>query len=536
MKAARASQPTGMDRSTSYHPDRNLLLARETRLFPRSPGGRLHVALVFPQPYSTAMSNLGFQFIYRYFNSLPDVECERAFYAPSGRPVSFESQRPLGDFDLLAFSVSYALDFPAMLELLLRAGISLSARERAGRPLVVAGGVAITTNPLPLADFFDLFFIGDGEESLPVAVEALLEHCSRPARLAALAGEPGLFIPELHDAGGPIRVAPRVVPDFARYEVCSGILSPDTEFADRMLIESTRGCPYLCRFCLAKYIHESLRHRPIEAVWQMAERPEVRQVGLIGAGVSTHPRFVEMCEGLVARGQGVSCSSLRLNNVSQAMADILVRGGQKTLTIAPEAGDERTRWEVLGKTASDAMILETAERIGRAGATGLKCYFITGIPGAPPEENDKLIQLVRDIRRVFTSAGGGRGIVTVGVSPFVPKPQTPWSEAPMAPLSQVKANLAAMRRAWRGDSRIRLTETSPFDALLDGLFSQGDRDLGPAVAALAAMPCTQRRKWILANLDAPLQRLLSPREPFRFSLAHRMDAHDFQTRHPVRHA
>ncbi len=526
----------GGDASGAYYPDRERLRAREAPLFSRSPGGRLHVALVFPQPYSTAMSNLGFQFIYRCLCSLPDVECERAFYSPTGRPVSFETERPLGDFDLIAFSVSYALDFPAMLELLLRAGVPLHPRERDGKPMLVAGGVAITTNPLPLADFFDVFFIGDGEESLPAAIQALLASHSRQDWLARLEEQPGLFIPELHDHGGPIHVPPRVVPDFARYEVCSAILSPDTEFADRMLIESTRGCPYLCRFCLAKYIHESLRHRPIEAVWQMADRPEVRQVGLIGAGVSTHPKFVEMCEGLLSRGKDVSCSSLRLNNVSQAMADVLVKGGQKTITIAPEAGDEWTRWEVLGKTAKNDMILETAERVGRAGATGLKCYFVTGIPGAAPQENQALIRMVQEIRRVFTAANAGQGRVTVGVSPFVPKPQTPWSEAPMAPMAEAKANLAAMRRAWRDDRRIRLTETSPYEALADGLFSQGDRDLGAAIQTLARLPQSRRRNWILQNLGEALQRLASPREPFRFTLAHRVDWHDFQIRHPVRHA
>lgn len=515
------ARPGGRLPSHACYSDRERLLARETRLFARSPGGRLHVVLVFPQPYPTAMSNLGFQFIYRYLCSLPDVECERAFYAPEGRPVSLESGRPLGDFDLIAFSVSYALDFPAMLELLGRAGVPLTPQARAGRPLLVAGGVAITTNPLPLADFFDLFFIGDGEESLPTVIEALQAGGSRRAWLDRLESEPGLFIPERHDRGQALVVPPRVTPDFARYEVASGILTPDTEFSDRMLIESTRGCPYLCRFCLAKYIHESLRHRPIEAVWQMADRPEVRKVGLIGAGVSTHPRFVEMCEGLIARGKGISCSSLRLNNVSQAMADVLVVGGQETLTIAPEAGDERTRWEVLGKTARNEMILETAERVGRAGARGLKCYFITGIPGASEGENEALIRLVREIARVFTGAAGVRGQVTVGVSPFVPKPQTPWSEAPMAPLAAAKANLTAMRKAWSDRPEIRLTSTSPYEAMLDGLFSQGDRELGSVLVELAGLPPARRRAWILSRLRPQLQRLLAPRAPFRFALGHR---------------
>ena len=519
-----------------YYPDREGLLARETPLFARSAGGRLHVALVFPQPYTMAMSNLGFQYIYRALSSISDVECERVFYAPEGRPASFETERPLGDFDVIAFSVSYALDFPAMLELLLRAGVPLHPGERDGRPLVVAGGVAITTNPLPLADFFDVFFIGDGEESLPTAIDALLEAPEREAWLDALAPLPGYFIPDRHDTGGAIEIAPGTVADFSAWPVASGILTPDTEFADRMLIESTRGCPYLCRFCLAKYIHGNLKHRDMEAVWTMADRPEVAQVGLIGAGVSTHPKFVEMCEGLLSRGKGISCSSLRLNNVSQAMADVLVRGGQKTITIAPEAGDETTRWEVLGKTAKDDMILETARRVGKAGAAGLKCYFLTGIPGAPEEETEKLIALVQAIRREYTGANGGHGVVTAGVSPFVPKPQTPWSASPMIPPAAARRNLAAMQKAWSGDPQIRLTSTSPYESLLDGLLSQGERSLGPVLATLAALPASRRKNWILQNLRVLIKKIRESPSSVRFVLSHRVHAHEFEVRHPRRYA
>jgi radical SAM superfamily enzyme YgiQ (UPF0313 family) len=499
-----------------YYPEWNSLREKERFLFDRAAGGRLHMVLVFPQPYSLAMSNLGFQYIYRLACSLPDVECERAFYSPTGQPVSFESKRPLGDFDLITFSSSYALDYIPMLEMLLRSGISLDAKDSMNRPILAAGGVAITANPLPLTDFFDLFFIGDGEDTLPLAINNLLESKGREHWLDSLSEHAGFFIP----GRSSLTVQAAAVNDFLSHQICSGILTSETEFSNCLLVESTRGCPYSCRFCLAKHIHERVQHRPMEAVWEMAQRDEVERVGLIGAGVSTHPQFVEMCEGLIARGKGVTASSLRLNNVSREMVETLVRGGQKTITIAPEAGDESTRKNILNKNSSDAEVLATTETVARAGARNIKLYFLTGIPGAGAGETDALIALVHKICDVFTSAGGGRGTITLGVAPFVPKPHTPWASEPMVDTAEARSAITAIRKAFKGERSLRFTSASPFESLTDGLFSTGDSTLGPALYKLASLASGERKKWVLANLQKEIGVLQSKRPPFSYVLKH----------------
>ncbi|HTG81833.1 MAG TPA: radical SAM protein, partial [Geobacteraceae bacterium] len=301
-------------------------LAAETGATPKNWGGKIAVCLVYPNRYRLAMGNLGFQTVYALLNAYPDVVCERAFlpdpdelaeYRKSRTPLlSLESQRPLADFDLLAFSVSFESDYlhiPAIFSL---AGIPpLAAGRDTSHPLVMAGGAALFLNPEPVADFMDLICIGEGEPILPPIIEVLNRGGERSDILMAAAGLPGIYIPSLYEAeyqgerlvafraraGAPDRVERLWDREIDRRPTTSVILSPDAEFADMFLVEVSRGCPRGCRFCAAGFIYLPYRQRGIEAVKAEVERglAERGKIGLVGAAVSDYRGIDELCRHIL---------------------------------------------------------------------------------------------------------------------------------------------------------------------------------------------------------------------------------------------
>jgi radical SAM superfamily enzyme YgiQ (UPF0313 family) len=456
-------------------------LSREQGAVVKDWGGRLPVALVYPNRYYLGMSNLGVQAIYRLLNSYDDVVGERVFWETDkpSPPISLESQRPLGDFAAIVFSISYELDYFNVVNILKASGIPLYAAERKeGQPLVIAGGPCIMANPAPLSPFFDALAVGEAEPLLPEMLPVIAGGGSRAARLKALAALPGLYVPQYYSGQPIVRQWAKKLDDFP---VASAVLSADTELGDLYLIEAERGCNWGCRFCLVSQCFAPMRLRSIESLLAQAEEglKYRKRLGLVGAAVSSHPQIEGLLPKLTAMGAGLSLSSLRIAPLSDVVLRELARGGAKTVTLAPEAGSQRLR-DLIKKGITEDDILKAVERVAEHGMKQLKLYFIIGLPSETEEDIEAMIALALKCREVIAKKQPGCRL-TLNISPLVPKAGTPFQWLPMAevPILNRRLSLIKSRLMPKG---IRVKAESPAWSQLQGVLARGDTELAAVLA------------------------------------------------------
>lgn len=521
------------------------ILAREKGTILKDPGGKITFCLVFPNHYRTAISNLGYQFVYALLNSHRDVLCERAFlperevieeHRRTSTPlVSLEGRRPLRDFHVVAFSLSYENDYPNCLLILDLAGIPLLSDQRGPYdPLVIAGGAAISANPEPMAPFFDCILVGEGEEVLGDFLEALRRNwgAERGELLRALAQVRGVYVPSLYEpvfeADGTLRgIYPRTggIPERVEHPrarkppavLSAPLVTPLGEFGNAVLVEVARGCPFRCKFCVVKALYDPFRPWPWEEL-RAAAKEAVRRtgrVGLLGAAIGSHPRFPELCRAIVEEGGTFSLSSLRADRVTPEVADALASSGQRTVTLAPETGSESLRFRI-GKEIPDEAFLEAAEVLAERGIMNLRLYFMVGLPGAA-EDAKAIAKLVRAMEaRQRARSRGKRGQITVTLSPFVPKPWTPYQWYPFAGIRAVRGQMEEVKRALKG---IRVHHDLPKWAYWEACFSLGDRRLG-----LALLEGYRRGNWMeglrkgIVNPDFWALRDKGKEEPFPWEI------------------
>ncbi|MGI6208312.1 MAG: radical SAM protein [Anaerolineae bacterium] len=459
------------------------ILGRERGAVVKDWGGRLPVALVYPSPYFVGMSSLGYQAVYRLLNQRDDVVCERVFLSLDRRGdaldlVSLESQRPLSDFAVVAFSVPFELDYANVARILREADIPPLAADREGWPVVIAGGAAITGNPVPLAPLLDAAFVGELEQHVDALVAALAQAALQPGDLSALARVPGVFVATLRQEDGTRPPVRRVwVADIDQWPTASVIATPLTEFGDMHLVEAARGCLRGCRFCLAGHIYRPLRERSLEGILALAE-PGVREgrtIGLLAPSLSDVRTLPEVLRRLLAQGARVSVSSLRADTVDDELMDLLVRTGNESVTIAPEAGCERLR-RLIGKGLETEDILRAAEAADRHDLAELKLYFMVGLPTETDDDVREAAELVLQVRSRF------RRKVVANVAPFIPKANTPFQWQAMAPPSVLEARLRLFEDGLRGTGVVVRSE-SPQWSRLQAVFSRGDERVGLALAA-----------------------------------------------------
>jgi len=493
-------------------------------------GGRLRVALVYPNRYPAGMSNLGFLLVYALINARHDALCERVFLrgaagrgegaprrsggrSPSGRPGegrSLESGRPLSSFDVVALSLSYELDLLNVPAILDAGGIPPFREDRAARgerfPLVVAGGFAASLNPEPVGVFADAVVVGDGERAVHALLDSGPPVPGDPGCLRGLAAIPGIYVPggyrlALDDASprkagsaGPmpllraVEPLPGYPPRVAR-EVLDlrnlpppppVILAENTELGSMSLVETSRGCPRMCGFCAAAHACPSFREFPADRVRAAVDAawPYRKKVGLIGAAVLDWHPFRELAREILDRGGAVSPASVRADLVDGEIAEILSRSGHRTVALAPECGDARLRARV-GKRVPDETFFSAAALLARAGIVSFKLYFLLGLPGVErEEETGGIVRFLETFRRrVLSEARGvGRmGTVTAVLSPFVPKPFTPLQWAPMMPEEELRAREDGIRAALRRVPNLRFSASAPRQAILQGVLGLSDR-------------------------------------------------------------
>jgi radical SAM superfamily enzyme YgiQ (UPF0313 family) len=490
------------------------VLAREVGYVRKPHGGRLRVALAFPNTYFVGMSNLGLQTVYRLLNELEPVVCERVFLpgrqalaapvARRGPLVTIESQTPVREFDVLAFSVSFEWDYTNVVTLLRLAGLEPRAGRRDARdPLVVVGGAVTFVNPEPLAPFADVIAAGEAELLVPALADAWFAEPDRSRLLGRLARQRGFYVPALYDVtyDGPGRVAaitprtdtdaPPVVHKAAvraadRLDPPSTtVFSPDTEFGSRLLIEVVRGCANLCRFCWAGYNYLPVRPFPAARILELAEaaRPHASRIGLVSIALCDHPDIEHILERLVAMGYGISPASLRLDDLTEPIVGLLRESGERSITIAPETGSDRLR-RVINKTITNDEILDRADLIFRAGFENLKLYYMIGLP---TETDDDLVAIrdltaaIRDRMLGHARSRGTIGRVVASVNPLVPKPGTTYQWMPMTDARVIDDRGARLRALVAGLDNVYFNVKSERHSYYQGLLSLGDRRVADVI-------------------------------------------------------
>lgn len=478
------------------------LLSKEKGTVYKDPGGRITVALVYPNTYHVGMSNLGFQGIYGLLNGMKDVVCERAFlpddqdmeeYARTQTELfSMESQKPLNRFDIVAFSVSFENDYPNIAEILKLSKIPLYSGERDSRyPLTIMGGACAFFNPEPVADFFDICFIGEADEMLPEFIGIYKSSSGKSEVLKKSLTVEGLYIPCFYhisyDEEGKIRerralegapeiITRRYIKDISAVNITTSIITPETEFSDMYLIEAMRGCPWSCRFCVAGRIYNPPRKKELPVIEDEIQKAlsKTKRIGLVGPSLSDYPYIKDV---LKIPGVDFSITSLRASSRSAELMSLMK--GHRSVSIAPEAGTERLR-KVIHKRITEEDILTAAELLFSGGIETLRLYFMVGLPTETREDIEGIINLVKKIREV-----SAKGHITLSISTFVPKPFTPFQWHPMESAAEVKERLKMLKKALIPVSGIKVFHDVLKYAYMQGLFSMGDRKVAKMLAEMS---------------------------------------------------
>jgi radical SAM superfamily enzyme YgiQ (UPF0313 family) len=489
------------------------------------------VALVYPNVYRLGMANLGFQVVYRYLNVRMDFAAER-FFVPDatahdqspGIPRSEESDRPLKDFPLIAFSVPFENDYPAVPRMLLAAGIPPLQRDRSrADPLVIAGGISVSLNPEPLAPFVDLCFIGEIDDDpasaagafFSILAETVLSSTPtcfpRGEVLQRFRTVPSVYVPSAYrfpvgddgtireivpESGFPERVrsAKRISKEGT--VPVSVLFSPEAEFRETLLVEINRGCGRRCRFCAGGWVHHPVRYAPYERFRSDVIRAidEDRTVGLIGSDLAGHPELENMLADIVDRGGRFSLSSIRPEGLTPRVIALLAQTGQKTATLAPEVASPRMK-RVIGKEIPSEIFLELVEKLVSAGILNIRFYFMVGLPTETTDDVHAIAEFVRAARSVFVQASrakGRIGRIGVQVNPFVPKPWTPFQWAAMFPRRELDARLRLLTRELRKEPNVVVRSEPGLQAVMQGMLSRGDRRIESALLHAAI----HDRRWL----------------------------------------
>jgi len=455
----------------------------------------LRTVLAFPSTYAVGITSLGYQVVWATLARRSDVDVRRLFTDCGDPPHGGHWSRAL---DLFGVSLSWELDAPVLLDLLEQQNIPLWAVERRdGDPIVFGGGPVLTANPEPLAPFFDVVLLGDGELLLPAFVDVLREcrGASRGEQLRRLAGVPGVYIPSFfsprYGRDGVLEAIEPTepgIPASVTRQTWRGntlsqstVITPEAAWPSIHMVEVARSCPELCRFCLASYLTLPFRTASLEDGLIPAVETGLavtRRLGLLGASVTQHPQFSELLGWLDQERFAdvrVSVSSVRAATVTPQLSRILASRGCRSLTIAIESGSDRLR-TVVNKKLERQEIFTAARLTKEGGLSGLKLY---GMVGLPSEEEDD-VEATADLLLALKRATPGLRL-TLGVSTFVPKAHTPFQWEGLRPEAEKRLQRLARRLKPKG---IELRPESFGWSVIQTLLSRGDRRLAPVLMAV----------------------------------------------------
>ena len=477
----------------------------------------IRFAFCFPDLYEVGMSHLGMKILYGLYNREPDIWCERVFMPDTDmerlmrengiKLFGIESREPIDRFDIIGFTLQYELSYTAVLNMLDLAGLPLYSRERdSSYPLVIAGGPCVS-NPEPIADFFDLFVLGEGEDASLELFELYRKHKAggydKEEFLRDAARIEGVYVPSFYNVsykddgtiasitpknGAPAKVRKRIVEDLDSAYYPDRFVVPFIDIVhDRAMSEVFRGCIRGCRFCQAGFIYRPVREKSpgvIDAQSRaLCENTGYEEFSLSSLSTSDYSRIEELLEKLLGwaeeRQTNISLPSLRVDGFSEELAarlNILRRSG---LTFAPEAGTQRLR-DAINKNLSEDEILKTAQKAFSAGWTSVKLYFMIGLPTETLEDVGGIAALSQKIVDCFyknPDRPKGKGVnVSVSVACFVPKPFTPFQWEPQDTMTELEEKQRHLRDLIK-TRKITLRCHDPATSSLEGVLARGDRRL-----------------------------------------------------------
>jgi radical SAM superfamily enzyme YgiQ (UPF0313 family) len=460
------------------------------------------VALCYPSPYHVGMSSLGYQTIYREINSDPRRGADRAFlpddvaaFAETRTPLfTYEGERPVGDYPVVALSVAYEIEIAGVIQVLELSGIPALAEARDGRhPFIVCGGPLTNSNPLPLAPFADVIVMGEADQAIHRVLDVIFAARNREAALDQLAQQSGCFVPTRHgDVLPAIEQADnKLLPAWAP------IRTPNTELSDMFLLEVERGCSRGCQYCvMRRSTNGGMRIVDADRVLSLIP-DDARKVGLVGAAVSDHPKIIQIVDTLASQGRQVSLSSLRPDRLNDAFIGALKRAGARALTTALDAPSQRLR-DRIDRKAKEKHFVRIAELVKAHKLHHLKVYMMVGLPDETDADIDELIGFATELSKIHP--------LVIGVSPFVAKRNTPLDGAAFAGIDVVEDRLDRLRRGLKG--RVDLRATSARWAWVEYVLAQGSYAEGRAVfdavsgggnfaayrAAFARLPDARKRR------------------------------------------
>ena len=503
--------------SGSYEQHLRDIAGGERSILTTGSGGGYRIALVYPNRYHVAMSNLGFLSVYRLLAERYDVNVERATLPDpkderslktSGNPIrTIESQRDLRSIDAILFSISFENDYINVLKILRLSSIPIRSSDRTeGHPLVGAGGVAMMINPEALSPFIDFFALGEGEGLTDELTETLAAAkrggLSREETLEELAEISGVYVPShfavSYDASGvveaienlrgrPNRVPVRRLDEFNAAPFCSPLVTDATEFSDMLLVEMGRGCPYSCAFCGTKTVYGKVRHRPAEDIIEDIQRGATiaGRVGLLGPAVASHPDFISILRHIEGTGADLGLPSIRTETLDDDGIRLLAKLGVKTITLAPETGTEHLRRK-LGKAIRDEEIMELVVRAVDVGIMQFRLYFLIGVPGETQDDRDGIVDLVKKIQhRVRTTTAGTKkvGRITASINPLVPKPHTPLMWMAMTEPKELMTRIRTLSKRLEKIGGVTVIYEPPKWSYLQCLLARADRRVADILEA-----------------------------------------------------
>ena len=476
----------------------------------------IRVALCFPDTYEIGMSNLGMRIIYGVLNSIGDVWCERVF-APWGDMeeqmrrsctalYGLESGEAISSFDIVAFSIGYELSYTTILNMLDLAGIPLRAADRTeSGPLVIAGGTCCF-NPEPLADFFDLFVIGDGEDVICEIIEQYRSSGEKRGFPEAAAAIPGVYVPSLYDVaynddgtiggitpreGAAFPVEKRVVGKLDESFFPVETIVPSTGIVhDRVVLELFRGCIHGCRFCQAGHVYRPVRSRSLAVLTEQGigaiKNSGYDEIALLSLSSSDYEEIIGLCDGLLdwcePRKVSLSLPSLRADNFSFGLMQRIQKVRKSGLTFAPEAGSQRLR-DVINKNVTEEDLLNTCRSAFEGGWNSVKLYFMLGLPTETDEDVVAIANLSREVFNVWKrhTVNKSRGVrITVSTSCFIPKPHTPFQWEPQIAPDEYLRRVALLKEALRSKS-ITYNWHESQQSYIEAALARGDRRLGRVI-------------------------------------------------------